>query len=115
VRAHTTNSPIEVVYNDSPVDSFLQFNAVSTNSPVRAVLHGAYEGTFAISTTNAGAVLDHLHDVEDPSGKGRQRTVTKRTVGKYISGKVEWVPSSNYNQTGSVNLATTNDMITLIV
>jgi hypothetical protein len=115
VRAHTTNSPIEVVYDDSPVDSFLKFNAISTNSPVRAVLHRAYEGTFSLSTTNAGAVLDRLRDVEDPSGKGRQRSVTKRTVGRYISGKVEWVPSSDFNQAGSVNLATTNEMISLTV
>jgi len=115
VCAHTTNSPIEVVYDDSPVDSFLEFKAVSTNSPVRAVLHRAYEGKFALSTTNAGAVLNHLRDVEDPSGQGRERSVTKRSVRSYISGSVEWVPSSDYTQAGSVNLATTNDMITLTI
>lgn len=115
MRAHTTNSPIEVVYDDSPVGSFLKFNAVSTNSPVRAVLHRAYEGTFALSTTNAGAVLDRLRDVEDPSGHGRERSVTKRIVGNRISGRVDWVPSSYYDQAGSVNLATTNEMITLTV
>jgi len=115
VCAHTTNSPIDVVYDHSPVDSFLKFNALSTNSPVRAVLHRAYEGTFALSTTNARAVLDRLPDVEDPSGQGRERSVTTRSssVGKYISGRVEWVPSSHYDQAGSVNIATTNDKITL--
>jgi len=115
VGIHTTNSPIEVVYDDSPVDSVLKFNAVSTNSPLHAVLHRAYEGTFALATTNAGAVLDRLRDVEDPSGRGRERSLTKRSVGSYILGEVEWVPSSDYNRAGSVNLATTNDVITLAV
>ena len=115
VCAHTTNSPIEVVYDDSPVDSFLKFNALSTNSPVRAVLHRAYEGAFAISTTNADAVLDRLRDVEDPSGQGRGRGLTARSTKNHISGKVEWMPYSDYKQAGSVNLATTNNMITLIV
>ncbi|KAF8271095.1 hypothetical protein EI94DRAFT_1721330 [Lactarius quietus] len=117
VCAHTTNGPIDVVYDDSPVDSFLKFNAVSTNSPVRAVLHRAYEGTFALSTTNARAVLDRLPDTEDPSGQGRERSVTTRQssgpFGNYISGRVEWMPSSDYDQAGSVNIATTNDKITL--
>ena len=115
VGAHTTNSPIEVVYDDSPVDSLLTFNAVSTNSPVRAVLHRAYEGRFTLSTTNAGAFLDRLRDVEDPSGQGRGRGLTARDERNHISGRVEWVPSNDYNQAGSVNLATTNDKITLIV
>ncbi|KAF8270932.1 hypothetical protein EI94DRAFT_1569526 [Lactarius quietus] len=119
VCAHTTNSPIDVVYDDSPVDSFLEFNAVSTNSPVRAVLHRAYEGTFVLSTTNARSVLDRLRDVEDPSSQGRERSVTTRqssgAVGNYISGRVEWVPSSDYDQAGSLNIATTNDQITLTV
>jgi hypothetical protein len=116
VRTHTTNSPIEVVYADSPVDSVLTFDAVSTNSPVHAVLHRAYEGTFALATTNAGAVLDRLRDVEDPSGRGRERSLTKRFVGtNRIFGKVEWVPSSDYNRAGLVNIATTNDVVTLTV
>ncbi len=116
VRTYTTNSPIEVVYDDSPVDSVLKFDAVSTNSPVHASLHRAYEGTFALATTNGGALLDRLHDVEDPSGKGRERSLTKRSVGRTrVFGKVEWEPSSDYNRAGSVDVATTNDMITLTV
>lgn len=114
--AHTTNSPIEVTYDDSPVDSVLKFNAASTNAAVRAVLHRGYEGTFALSTTNAGAVLDRLRDVEDPSGRGRERSLTKRFVGKnHIYGEVEWGPSGDIDRAGSVNIATTNDVISLTV
>lgn len=112
---HTTNGPIEVVYDDSPVDSVLKFNALSTNSPVRAFLHRAYQGKFALSTTNARAVLDFLRDVEDPSGQGRQRGLTGLDSGNYHSGKVEWMPSSDYDHAGSVNIATTNDVVTLTV
>ena len=70
MRAHTTDSPFGTVYGDPPVDSVLKLDAVSTNSPVHAALHRAYEGRFAIATANAGAVLDCLRDVEDPSGQG---------------------------------------------
>ncbi|KAI9465136.1 hypothetical protein BJY52DRAFT_1164758 [Lactarius psammicola] len=116
VRTYTTNSPIEVVYEDSPVDSVLKFDAASTNSPVHASLHRAYEGTFALATINGGALLDRLRLVEDPSGQGRERSFTKRSVGRNrIFGKVEWAPSSDYNRTGSVDVATTNDMVTLTV
>jgi hypothetical protein len=115
VCIHTTNGPIEVVYDDSPVDSVLKFNAVSTNSPVRAFLHRAYEGTFALSTTNAHAVLDFLRDVEDPSGQGRHRGLTGLDSGNHHSGKVRWGPFSDYDRAGSVNIATTNDVITLTV
>lgn len=114
VRTHTTNSPIEVVYEDSPVDSLLKFSAVTTNSPVRTVLHRAYEGTFALATTNARAELDYLHDVEDPSGQGRKRGLSGLDSGNYHSGRVEWVPT-NHHDHGSVNIATTNDKITLTV
>ena len=116
VRTQTTNSPIEVVYDDSPVDSVLKFDAGTTNSRVHASLHRAYEGTFALATTNGGVVLDRSHDVKDPSGQGRKRSLTKRSVGRNrIFGKVEWEPSNDYNRAGSVNVATTNDVITLTV
>jgi len=99
-----------------PVDSVLNLDAVSTNSPVHAALHRAYEGRFVIATTNGGAVLDRLRDFEDPSGQGRKRSPTKRSVGRSrILGKFEWVQSSDYNRVGSVNMATTNDVITLTI
>ncbi|SRR6266404_5994176 len=116
VRTHTTNSPIEVVYVDSPVDSVLKFDAVSTNARVHAALHRAYEGTFALATSNAGAVVDRLRDVEDPSGQGRKRRVTRRSVERsHVFGEVEWVPSSDSNEAGSVNIVTTNSGVTLTV
>ncbi|KAI9465138.1 hypothetical protein BJY52DRAFT_1245300, partial [Lactarius psammicola] len=109
VRTHTTNSPIEVFYEDSPVDSVLKFDAATTNSPVHASLHRAYEGTFAIATTNSRAVLDRLRFVEDPSGQRRHRSFRNLSVReKRIFGKVQWMPSDN-DPAGSVSVATTND------
>lgn len=116
VSTQTTNGPIEVVYDDSPVDSVLTFYAMSTNSPVHAVLHHAYEGTFALATTNAGAGLECMRDVEDPSGRGRERSLTKHSVDRNrIFGKVEWVPSIDYNRDGYVDIATTNYVIAVTV
>lgn len=114
MRTHTTNSPIEVVYEDSPVDSLLKFSAASTNSPVHAVLHRAYEGTFTLSTSNARAILDYLAYAEDPSGQGRKRSLSGHDSGNHHSGRVEWVPSNHYDR-GSVHIATTNNKITLTV
>ena len=77
VHAYTTNGPVKIVCGDSPVDFFvLDFKAQSTNSPVHAVLPHAYEGTFSLQTTNSRVVLDDSHRVEDPSGRGRERSVT---------------------------------------
>ncbi|KAH9042745.1 hypothetical protein EDB85DRAFT_1916640 [Lactarius pseudohatsudake] len=104
VSTHTTNSPIEVIYDDSPVDSVLKFDAASTNSRVHTALHRAYEGTFALATTNGWC-------------QRRKRSLTKRYVGRNrVFGKVEWVPpSSDRDRSSSVNVATTNDVITLSI
>ncbi|KAI0300461.1 hypothetical protein B0F90DRAFT_1723111 [Multifurca ochricompacta] len=116
VHTYTTNGPIKIVYNDSPVDSLLNFDAQSTNSPVHTVLHRAYEGTFAIQTTNADAVLSNLRNVEDPSGHQRRRRLSSHYVSRHIvNGDVKWEPSSDNGQCGSVNIATTNDLINLTI
>jgi hypothetical protein len=116
VHTHTTNGPIKVVFDDSPVDSVLNFDAQSTNSPVHAVLHPAYEGTFSMHTTNADAVLDDSRNVEDPSGHGRKRRLSIDSASNYdMHGGLEWVRSTNDNQAGSINISTTNTLIKLTI
>jgi len=118
VHARTTNGPVTIVYHDSPVDSVLNFGASSTNSPIHAVLHDAYEGKFSLLTTNANAVLDHLRDVEDPSGLGRERRLLSHSVNKQghgMYGEVEWSPSRSDGRAGSVDIKTTNKLIKLSI
>ncbi|KAI0261284.1 hypothetical protein BC834DRAFT_830545 [Gloeopeniophorella convolvens] len=115
VHARTTNQHIEVVYHESPVNSVLNFDASSTNSPVRALLDPAYEGTFSTETTNAAPVLDRSR-VEDPSGLGRRRSVVVTRLAKTkMQGNVKWVPESSRSHSGSAKLETTNDQVSLTV
>ncbi|KAI0256051.1 hypothetical protein BJV78DRAFT_1118294 [Lactifluus subvellereus] len=116
VHTQTTNGPINILFDDSSVDSVLNFDAQSTNSPVHTVLHRAYEGTFSMQTTNADVVLDHSRNVEDPSGHGRKRRLFVHTVNRHVMyGEVKWVPSDNDSRAGSVNIATTNNLIKLTI
>jgi hypothetical protein len=116
VHARTTNGPVTIVYHDSPVDSVLNFDALSTNSPIHVVLHDAYEGKFSLHTTNSNAVLDHPRDVEDPSGLGRERRLLSHSVNKQgVYGEVEWSPSRGNGRAGSVDIKTTNNLIKLSI
>lgn len=116
VHAHTTNGPINILFDDSSIDTVLEFDAQSTNSPIHTVLHRAYEGTFSMQTTDADVVLDHSRNVEDPSGHGRKRRLFMHSVSRHVGyGEVEWVPSDNDRRAGSVNIATTNNLIKLTI
>jgi hypothetical protein len=116
VHARTTNAPITIVYDDSPVDSVLKFDASSTNSPIHAFLHDAYEGQFSLWTTNSKVILDNSRDVEDPSGRGRKRRLLTHSVNKQnVRGEVLWSPSRRDGRAGLVDIKTTNNLIKLSV
>ena len=116
MHARTTNGPITIGYHDSPVDSVLNFEASSTNSPIHAVLHDTYEGRFSLLTTNSKAMLDHSRDAEDPSGLGRKRRLSTHSVSKQdVYGEVEWSPSRRDGRAGSVDIKTTNQLIKLSI
>ena len=89
MRTHTTNGSIEIDYADSSVYFVLNFIAVLTNSPVHAGLHRAYEGTFALATSNAGTVPNRLRDVEDPLGCKQILTDVLWAGVVFFFGKVE--------------------------
>jgi hypothetical protein len=98
------------------VDSVLKFDAHTTNSPVHAVLHPAYEGTFCLHTTLCGVVLDPLRDIEDPSGLGRKRRLLTHSMNKQVKfGEVEWSPSRSDGRAGSVDITTTDNLIKLSI
>jgi hypothetical protein len=116
VHAYTTNGPVKIVCGDSPVDFVLDFKAQSTNSPVHAVLPHAYEGTFSLQTTNSRVVLDDSHRVEDPSGRGRERLVSKHSVSRQVMyGEIEWSPSSHDSRASALDITTTNALVTLSI
>ena len=112
MHAHTTNGSIKIVYGNSPIDSDLKFDTHTTNAPVHAVLHPAYEGTFCLRTTFCKVVLDRLRDVENPSGLGRKRRWLTHSVNEHaVCGEVDWLPTRNDGRAGSVDIRTTDSLI----
>jgi hypothetical protein len=116
VHTYTTNGPVKIVFGDSPVDFVLDFKAQSTNSPIHAVLPHAYEGTFSLQTTNSRVVLHDSHRVGDPSGRGRERLVSKHSVSRQVMyGEIEWSPSSHDDRASALDITTTNALATLSI
>lgn len=109
VQTLTTNGRLSVDFLDTPVDSKLKLTARTTNAAASASLHPAYEGSFRVKTSNGQSNIIVNDKVEDPSGRGRQRTVlASGTVG---SGKVVWDGA----HMGSVDVATQNGPVMLKV
>lgn len=112
VKATTSNGRLDISYPTSPVNSLLDFKAESSNGSADVALHAAYEGTFAVSTSNGHAELDK-ENVSDPSGKGRSRIV-HRNGGwsqKKIAGSIFWGDENDHDkntETGRVVISTSN-------
>ncbi|PCH35700.1 hypothetical protein WOLCODRAFT_140032 [Wolfiporia cocos MD-104 SS10] len=109
VGIYTSNSPMHIAFLDAPVDHLLTMRAHTTNGPVLAALHETYEGTFSLrSSAFFRPTIQVDRSVEDPAGKGRQRVVDVRTLGRgFADGRVLWTPSERQN-VGSVEVSTSN-------
>jgi len=111
VRTTTTNGQLNVGFPTTPVDSLLDFEGRTSNSPADVSLHAAYEGSFSIKTSSASAEVDNEH-ARDPSGKGRYRTVTSVKNNKSeIRGKIFWGYEKDHEEgaeTGRAVIQTTN-------
>ncbi|KAJ1306203.1 hypothetical protein OPQ81_010912 [Rhizoctonia solani] len=112
VKATTSNGRLDISYPTSPVDSLLDFKGETSNSSADIALHAAYEGTFAVSTSNGHAELDN-ESPSDPSGRGRGRIVHKdrNWSSKKISGSVFWGDEKDHDknvETGRVVVSTSN-------
>ncbi|KAG8692154.1 hypothetical protein FRC08_009980 [Ceratobasidium sp. 394] len=111
VRTSTTNGQLNVKFPTTPVDSLLDFDGRTSNSPADVSLHAAYEGSFLIKTSSASAEVDNEH-ARDPSGKGRYRTITTTKSSKSeIKGKIFWGYEKDHEEgaeTGRAVIQTTN-------
>jgi len=106
VDTHTSNSPLEVLFNDAPVDSVLHFSGKTSNSPAFAKLHPTYEGSFHVQSSIFRPRVDVTPDVKDPKGKKRERKVQFSSVGKEVAGTVRWAGDDESREEGSVELQT---------
>jgi len=118
VLAETSNSLSDVRIVEAPVNSTLTFNAHTSNSPIRATLPRAYEGSFdltAMPWTTPSLRFDL--DVNDPAGRGRKRSVRFSTAGRgHVAGSVAWDGGHVLNREGgSANLKTSNGPAELIL
>ncbi|EUC62542.1 transmembrane protein, putative [Rhizoctonia solani AG-3 Rhs1AP] len=112
VKATTSNGRLDISYPTSPVNSLLDFNAESSNGSADIALHAAYEGTFALSTSNSHIELDDEHP-SDPSGRGRNRDVHKNggRSSRQLSGTIFWGDEKDHDknaETGRVIVSTSN-------
>ena len=117
VDATTSNSPLTITNNVSPPDSILHLSAGTSNSPAHVLLAPAYEGTFSVGTSLFSPVVDRSTRKEDPSGRGKERSVNVRNVrGGIVEGAVSWEPSElPRGGAGEVSLRTSNSPVTLIL
>ncbi|KAF8838149.1 hypothetical protein BDN67DRAFT_907879 [Paxillus ammoniavirescens] len=92
VKAHTSNGMVDLEYDDSPLNAFLTSEAKTSNSPVSVKMHPAFEGTFTVTSSNIGPVVQDERP-NDPSGRGRRRVLSQNKARGTISGSVYWVGS----------------------
>ncbi|CAE6446051.1 unnamed protein product [Rhizoctonia solani] len=112
VKAATSNGRLDISYPTSPVNSLLDFKGESSNGSADIALHAAYEGSFALSTSNSHVELDDEHPT-DPSGKGRNRDVHRigGRSSRQLSGTIFWGNEKDHDknaETGRVVVSTSN-------
>ena len=114
IEAQTTNNPLMLNNEQLPIDATLTVDARNTNSPVRVHLAPAYEGTFSLATTNQGAYVQQVSDI-DPAHRSRKRTVFVNSVGKKTTGYAAWSKDGRQQGHGAVSIASTNSPVNLFV
>ncbi|GBE80870.1 hypothetical protein SCP_0305900 [Sparassis crispa] len=113
VSTQTSNGPVHVHFVDSPVDTYLDFSARTSNAPAGASLHRAYEGSFSLHTTHKAPVLHISEHAEDPSGRARGRNVTSSRWRSGLEGSVAWGNPPYDQPLGSASVQSTNSAVTL--
>ncbi|EIW54039.1 uncharacterized protein TRAVEDRAFT_132071 [Trametes versicolor FP-101664 SS1] len=117
VNTRTTNAVARVTVTDAPANSLLNASAVSSNAPVSFEAHAAFEGTFELySARFSPPTVKQPHPVEDPLGKGRNRTVQVNPIGRgAIRGEVDWEPKHEKAKSGHIRLKTSNAGASLVL
>ncbi|KAJ7263960.1 hypothetical protein C8J57DRAFT_1183375 [Mycena rebaudengoi] len=105
VSATTSNGRLNVDFPSSPPDSALDLTARTSNAAVSVTLHEAYEGSFALDTSNAKSSLRRLN----PDEKGR--VVSCAEHGRGLRGEVYW--KKNNAHRGDVRVTTSNGPVVL--
>ncbi|KAF7350932.1 hypothetical protein MSAN_01655300 [Mycena sanguinolenta] len=119
VKADTTNGNMRGKIVSAPLNSVLAVDAKTSNNKASLALPSTYEGSFAISTSNAAATLEYPPPGQkdpacgsDAKCKDRERVVHAGSNKKYsVQGTVHWDPKNA--RRGNVNLGSSNGAATL--
>ncbi|KAJ7496621.1 hypothetical protein FB451DRAFT_1208265 [Mycena latifolia] len=119
VTAKTSNGRVDMRVASAPLDSVLTFDARTSNSAAAATLPTAYEGSWAVATSNAAVAVHRMENNErdpackgDADCKGRTRRMETRIASKgQAAGNVYW-DKKNANR-GSATLRTSNAPVTI--
>jgi len=114
VNATTSNQPLMLNYDTSPVDSILHSRARTSNSPATVSHHSAFEGTIALQSTIFPPSIDK-REVEDPSGQGRHRSLEISRVARGVLAGVVYWGMDRKEITGFTEVISTNSPVHLQV
>ncbi|KAH9912774.1 uncharacterized protein BXZ73DRAFT_107221 [Epithele typhae] len=109
----TSNAPLVLSFLDHPVDGRLQAAVRTTNKNAAVSLHPAFEGSFAVRTSNASPEVEYDDAVEDPAGEGRKRRFDlQHHTESYLRGRVHWGDNDEEKEKeGRVTVTTTNAVV----
>ncbi|KAK1235814.1 hypothetical protein PQX77_000948 [Marasmius sp. AFHP31] len=110
-NAVSSNGGLRLNVQNMPLGSALNMDATTSNGLVNIGLPSAYEGTFALSTSNSNGPTISAPKREDPWGKRRSRRLEQVHGGGTTVGKVYWGPE-NANKSRLV-VRTSNAPVTL--
>ncbi|KAF9494205.1 hypothetical protein BDN71DRAFT_1393660 [Pleurotus eryngii] len=111
VEAFTSNAPLNINFPTAPVDSTLSLDAKTSNAGADVSLHPTYEGRFELVSSLFAPVVEKS-TVNDPSGRGRERTIQYSSLNRgVLSGKVQWAGSDKSD--GRVLVKSSNAKVTL--
>ncbi|KAJ7727221.1 hypothetical protein B0H16DRAFT_259195 [Mycena metata] len=118
---HTTLAPLTVDAARFMTDTRFVLDASTTVSPATVEVGPKFEGTYDIRTSVVEAEVEVAPDVRDPTGQGRQRTVTvvKERGGRRAQGRVHWSKKGDQEEEGvkrgSVKVSTSVSTVKLIL
>ncbi|KAJ6489202.1 hypothetical protein C8R47DRAFT_1215557 [Mycena vitilis] len=84
-------------------------DASTSVGPATLALHPEFEGTYDLQTTGpAQARVQEGEDTRDPAGKGRNRTVTRKSTGRHAQGEIYWSEEGRpFEERGAIRITTT--------
>ncbi|KAF9440564.1 hypothetical protein P691DRAFT_95307 [Macrolepiota fuliginosa MF-IS2] len=109
VTGATSNSPLNIAFNNAWLNSTLALETSTWNSPAEATLHLMFESRFSLQSSLFILVIHSCSLkfvgslVEDPTGKGRRHYIKYGNVRNYVSGDVSW-DSGHAEGNGEANI-----------